>query len=87
MLLGGGSLNSTKEEFYIEVFAYRLESRRDYIYAYVSYSDSCISFIEESDYPKMVEFSVLMEVSIKPTKWTKHEGTLNNPVSIEKLLQ
>lgn len=80
-------MNSTKEEFYIEVFAYRLESRRDYIYAYVSYSDSCISFIEESAYPKMVEFSVLMEVSIKPTKWTKHEGTLNNPVSIEKLLQ
>lgn len=43
-------MNSAKEKFYINVFAYISESRRDY--TYVSYSDGCISFIEGSDYPK-----------------------------------
>ena len=43
-------MSSVKEDFYIEVFARRSESRRDY--TYVSYSDGCLSFIEGSDYPK-----------------------------------
>ena len=33
------------------------------------------------------EFSVLMEASIKPSKWTIHKGTLRNPVLFEKFLQ
>ena len=37
------------EEFYIELYAYRSETRRDYTYA--CYSNGCLGFIDGTDYP------------------------------------